>query len=138
MLVRNVRHVWDRSRRWRRIASRYIVSNLEEGKGKVAVVTGASRGIGRAVALALGSAGCTVVVNYAHNDKLAWEVVECINERRHCADAAVVLKADCSNEADVKEMFSNISSTFGQIDILVRVQIMLMVHSNVVFIQLIS
>jgi len=85
--------------------------------GKVAVVTGASRGIGRAVALALGKEGCTVVVNYSRDRDRAYEVVEAIKKMGSNAKA---VKCDVSNRAEVEEMFSTTMSEFGKVDILVN------------------
>ena len=68
----------------------------------VAIVTGGSRGIGRAVALKLGKAGYTVVVNYASNAKAADEVVGLIGQD---GGKAVAIQGDVSNEADVQALF---------------------------------
>ena len=83
----------------------------------LAVVTGASRGIGRAIALSLGSAGCRVVVNYAHNAKMAQEVADQINMEGK--GAAFVMKTDCSDDVAVAEMFTEIKTEMGPVNILV-------------------
>ncbi len=85
--------------------------------GKVALVTGSSRGIGRGIALALAEAGADVVVNCMGNVAAAEEVAEKI-----CAMGrnALVLKADVSDPAQVEEMFAKIKNTFGRLDILVN------------------
>ena len=76
----------------------------------VAVVTGASRGIGRAIALALGDAGCKVIVNYASNEALALEVCEEIKTRAGEKGAlGVAIKANCGSIEEVQAMFSKIN-----------------------------
>ncbi len=84
---------------------------------KVAVVTGASKGIGRACAIRLAKDGYTVVVNYSSSDAAAEEVVNTIK-----ADGgeAVAYKADVSDLDAVKKMFREIGKQFGQIDVLVN------------------
>lgn len=82
--------------------------------GKVALVTGASRGIGRATAVALGQEGASVVVNYVSSAGAAEEVVNEIG-----ADRSVAIKADVSKIDDIKELVREIVKQFGKIDILV-------------------
>lgn len=84
---------------------------------KVAIVTGASRGIGRACALRLAEDGMTVVVNYSHSEAAAAEVVDKI---RAAGGDALAVRADVSNPAEVKEMFKTVWKTYGQIDVLVN------------------
>lgn len=84
---------------------------------KVAIVTGASRGIGRACALRLAADGMTVVVNYSHSEAAAAEVVEKI---RAAGGDALAVRADVSDPAEVKEMFKTVWKTYGQIDVLVN------------------
>lgn len=84
--------------------------------GQKALVTGANSGIGRAVALALGEAGASVVVNYVVGDDAAAEVVKEIES--HGVDA-YACKADVSREGDVQAMFAAMIERFGTIDILV-------------------
>ena len=84
---------------------------------KVAIVTGASRGIGRACALRLAEDGMTVVVNYSHSEAAAAEVVEKI---KAAGGEALAVRADVSNPAEVKEMFKTVWKTYGQIDVLVN------------------
>eukprot|EP01031_Cornospumella_fuschlensis_P049037 gene49037-60028_t len=87
----------------------------------VAVVTGASRGIGKAVALALGAAGCKVIVNFASNEEAAQLVVSEI--KAQFADrggGAVAIKANCANVEEVRAMFQRVNSEVGAVDVLVN------------------
>ena len=84
---------------------------------KVAVVTGGSRGIGRAVSLLLAQNGADVAINYAGNQKAAEEVCEAI---KAMGRKAVIYKADVSDRSAVKEMFDAIIKEFGRVDILVN------------------
>jgi len=85
--------------------------------GKVALVTGASRGIGRAIALALSEAGAAVVVNYRDNRNQADETVAQVDRR---GGAAIAWQADVANEDQVRQMIEGISSRFNRLDILVN------------------
>jgi glucose 1-dehydrogenase len=84
--------------------------------GQKALVTGASSGIGKAVAIALGGAGADVVVNYLSGDDEALAVVDAIKEQ---GSDAVALQADVSKEDQVQAMFARMLKRFGTIDILV-------------------
>ena len=84
--------------------------------GQKALVTGANSGIGEAVAIAMGQAGASVVVNYVNGDEAAEAVVERI---RRAGSEAFAHKADVSNEAEVQAMFQRMLKQFGTIDILV-------------------
>lgn len=86
-------------------------------KDKVALVTGGSRGIGRAIALELGSRGANVVVNYAGNEQKAEEVVQ---ELHHLGVKAFKIKANVADENEVKEMVKQVVKEFGRLDILVN------------------
>lgn len=86
-------------------------------KGKSAIITGASRGIGRAIALAFAREGADVVVNYSSNEKLADEVV---NEIRKMGRKALKVQASVSNFEQVKQMADLTLKEFGKIDILVN------------------
>jgi len=84
---------------------------------KVAIVTGASKGIGAGIAKALGIAGAAVVVNYASGASDADKVVSEIQSQ---GGKAIAIQADMSNSADVKRLFDDAKSQFGTIDILVN------------------
>lgn len=86
-------------------------------KGKNALVTGASRGIGRAIAIELASKGANVAVNYAGNEQKATEVVE---ELTSMGVQAIKIQADVADEAQVKDMVQTVIKTFGSLDILVN------------------
>ena len=86
-------------------------------KGQKALVTGASSGIGKAVAIALGQAGADVVVNYVGAEAAADEVAAAV------ADSGVSvlpIRADVSQESEVEAMFAKMFKQFGTIDILVN------------------
>ena len=83
---------------------------------KVALVTGASRGIGRAIALRFAADGARVVVNYKGNSELAGKVVEEIQE---AGGEAVSVQADVSRRAETDRLRDTALESFGQIDILV-------------------
>lgn len=86
-------------------------------QGQKALVTGASSGIGRAVAVALGEAGADVVVNFAGSQDGATAAAD---EIRGKGSRAYTHQADVSDEAQVKEMFGKMLRDFGTIDILVN------------------
>jgi 3-oxoacyl-[acyl-carrier protein] reductase len=85
--------------------------------GKTAVVTGASRGIGRATALALAKEGCNVVVNYEKNSQRADEVVNAIKRLKA---QSIAVRCDVSKRTDVEAMFKMAAGEFGKVDILVN------------------
>ena len=86
-------------------------------KGKVAVVTGASKGIGAAIAEKLGSEGARVVVNYARDKAGAEKVAEKINRS---GGEAIAVQADVSKAEDIKKLFAETMRAFGNVDILVN------------------
>lgn len=85
--------------------------------GKVAVVTGASKGIGAAIAKQLAAEGASVAVNYASSQTAADQVVAEITRN---GGNAVAVKADVSNKADVERLFTATKNAYGDIDILVN------------------
>ena len=84
---------------------------------KVVLITGASRGIGRATARLLGARGWSVGVNYAHNEAAAQETAA---EVGRAGGHARVIKGDVANEADVIGMFDAVVKAFGRLDALVN------------------
>jgi len=91
-----------------------IMSKLEN---KVAVVTGAAKGIGAAIAKHFAAAGAKVVVNYASSKESADKVVKEIIDN---GGQAIAIQADVSNEADVTRLFEESNAAFGALDILVN------------------
>lgn len=90
------------------------MSDLE---GKVAVVTGASKGIGAAIAKGLGAAGAAVVVNYASSREGADRVVAEITGK---GGRAVAVQGDVAKAADVRRLFEETRRAFGPVDVLVN------------------
>jgi 3-oxoacyl-[acyl-carrier protein] reductase len=90
------------------------MSNL---KDKVAVVTGASKGIGAGIAKSLGAAGAAVVVNYASSKEGAEKVVAEIKAQ---GGKAIAVKGDVAKSADVKHIFDETQKAFGAVDVLVN------------------
>jgi len=84
---------------------------------RVCLVTGASRGIGAAIALAFGRNGDIVVVNYLTNEARANEVVSAITAG---GGTAVAVKADVASAGDVTRLFDDVASRFGRLDVLVN------------------
>ena len=85
--------------------------------GKVAIVTGASKGIGAAIAVDLAAAGASVVVNYASSKEGADSVVDRITKR---GGQAVAVQANVSKQADIDRLFAETKKAFGKLDILVN------------------
>ncbi|KAE9454712.1 hypothetical protein C3L33_13389, partial [Rhododendron williamsianum] len=92
------------------------IETTQSVEAPVVVVTGASRGIGRAIALALGKAGCKVLVNYARSSKEAEEVCK---EIETCGGQALTFGGDVSKEEDVESNDQNFDA-WGTIDILIN------------------
>ncbi|WFR58411.1 3-oxoacyl-[acyl-carrier-protein] reductase [Anaerocolumna sp. AGMB13025] len=86
-------------------------------ENKVAIVTGASRGIGRAIALTLARYGAKVVVNYCGSKEKAEEVVELIKKD---GGSGAAYQADISDFLAVQQMFADVVKEFGRVDILVN------------------
>jgi 3-oxoacyl-[acyl-carrier protein] reductase len=86
-------------------------------KGKVAIVTGASKGIGASIAKHLAAEGASVVVNYASSKEGADKVVsEIVKE----GGKAVAVQADVSKQSDIKRLFTETKKAYGKLDILVN------------------
>ncbi|KAB1217312.1 3-oxoacyl-[acyl-carrier-protein] reductase, chloroplastic [Morella rubra] len=83
----------------------------------VVVVTGASRGLGKAIALTLGRAGCKVLVNYARSSKEAEEVSK---EIEACGGQALTFGGDVSKEDDVELMIKTVVDAWGTVDVLIN------------------
>lgn len=88
-----------------------------ELNGKVAIVTGASRGLGRAISVKLAALGARVAINYYHSQEKAQQVMEEIEQR---GGQAILVKADVSDTPSVREMIKTITDRWGAIDILVN------------------
>ena len=85
--------------------------------GKVAVVTGASKGIGAGIARALGEAGASVVVNYASDNEGAERVVAAVTQY---GGRAIAVQGDVARAEDIKRLFAETKKAFGAIDVLVN------------------
>jgi len=85
--------------------------------GKVAIVTGASKGIGAAIAKQLAAEGASVVVNYASSKTGADKVVDAITK---AGGKAIAVQADVAKQADIDRMFAEAKKAFGRLDILVN------------------
>jgi 3-oxoacyl-[acyl-carrier protein] reductase len=86
-------------------------------EGKVAIITGSNRGIGKGIAVALAKEGCKVVVNSHKDSKDAYEVV---NEIKKFGSESIFVVADVSRENDVKNLVEKTIKKFGKLDILVN------------------
>ena len=85
--------------------------------GKIALVTGASRGIGKAIAVEFARQGADVIVNYSKDEKGALETVK---EIKSLGRKCIAAKADVSDFDDVKKMFEVVKKEFGALDVLVN------------------
>src|SRR5262250_404740 len=92
---------------------------MENGKlnGKIAVVTGASKGIGAAIAKEFAAEGASVVVNYASAKQDADRVVDEISKR---GGKAIAIQGNVSKKAEVERLFAEAEKAFGKIDILIN------------------
>ena len=88
-----------------------------EIKGKVALITGASQGIGKSTAVALAKEGASVIINFKFNEKLASDVLKECNKY---SKNNMIIRADITIENDVKEMFNKIFKKFNKLDILIN------------------
>ena len=89
----------------------------EELHGKVAIVTGASRGLGRAISLKLATLGSKVGINYCYSPEKAQQVMAEIEQQ---GGEAMLIKADVSDAVSVGEMMKTVTNRWGAIDILVN------------------
>ncbi|AWG20754.1 3-ketoacyl-ACP reductase [Flavobacterium faecale] len=86
-------------------------------KGKVAIVTGSSRGIGAEIAYTLAAAGAKVVINYNGSKESAEEVAKNISDK---GGNAVIIQADVSKASEAAQLFDQAMDHFGQVDILIN------------------
>jgi len=93
------------------------MSTMDELSGRVALITGGARGIGRGIALKLAQAGADLVINYLEREDAAHEVADWV---RGMGRRVMLAKADVCDEDQVAEMFGNIATEFGHLDILVN------------------
>src|SRR5215468_887008 len=94
-----------------------IRNTMSKLTGKVAVVTGASKGIGASIAEHLAAEGASVVVNYASSKAGADAVVKRILQKD---GKAIAVKADVSKAEDIRRLFAETKKAFGKLDILVN------------------
>jgi len=92
-------------------------TNTKKLDGKVAIVTGASKGIGAAIAKHLAAEGAAVVVNYASSKEGADQVVDEITKR---GEKAIAVQADVAKKKDIERLFTETKKAFGHLDILVN------------------
>jgi 3-oxoacyl-[acyl-carrier protein] reductase len=88
-----------------------------KNKNKVALITGSSRGIGKAIALRFAKYGMNIVINYNNSELEANKIVQDIKNK---GVDAIAIKCDVSIEEDVKKMINKVIKTFGKIDVLVN------------------
>jgi 3-oxoacyl-[acyl-carrier protein] reductase len=86
-------------------------------RGRVAIVTGGGRGIGRSVALRLAEEGATVAISYRSNDVAAQETADAV---RAAGVRCEIFKGDVASPEDVRALFKGVGDTFGRVDILVN------------------
>ena len=116
------RHTPNKTRCARKLIIQATRTSTKRGflldfKDKIAVITGASRSIGRGIALAFAREGCTVVINYSKSREEAEEVV---NKVKEMGGKAMAVQCDISNRREVEAMFNTVIEEFGRIDILVN------------------
>ena len=93
------------------------MANMGRLTNKVAIVTGASKGIGGGIAAALGAEGARVAVNYSSDRQGAERVARAITDN---GGKAIAVGADVSKAADVARLFKEVDSAFGKLDVLVN------------------
>lgn len=86
-------------------------------RGRVAIVTGGSRGIGRAIALRLAQEGANIVISYRSNEAAAEETAEMV---RKTGVEGALFKGDVAEPGDVKDLFASVNERFGRVDILIN------------------
>ena len=84
---------------------------------KIILITGATSGIGKHIAMRLLEAGAIVIINYGHNDEQASKTIK---EFKAFSDNVLLIKADISNELEIKKMFNIIEEKYGTIDVLIN------------------
>ena len=84
-------------------------------KNKIVLITGGSRGIGKATALEFAERGAKVIINYKSNDEAAMQTLQLLKGNGH-----ILIKADITDSVELKEMFCDIDERFGRIDIVVN------------------
>ena len=85
--------------------------------GKIALVTGSGRGIGRAIAVKLAQSGATIIVNFSRNRSQAEETAKIINQ---FGQEALIIKANIAKEDEIDSMFDHIKENYGKLDILIN------------------
>ncbi|WP_368488624.1 SDR family oxidoreductase [Clostridium sp. BJN0013] len=90
---------------------------MENLSGKVAVVTGASRGIGRSIAVNLAKCGALVAINYIQNEKEAYKTLDMVKQ---AGSTGMLVQGDVASYNSAKKIMGNILSNMGKIDILVN------------------
>lgn len=96
----------------------WVITNMKLGiENKVIVITGASRGLGRDLALHLAKIGASVVINYCKSEE---EALELLNEIRQYNQKCRMIRADVTKDHDVKEMYREVIAAYGKVDVLIN------------------
>jgi len=117
MLYAHTGHRYYALELWREKVHLFVWHKKEQAMKKVAIITGASRGIGKAVAERLAKDGFAVVVNYASSAAEAEQVVSTIRTQ---GGEAIAVKADVSDAAQVEQLFTKTLEKFGTVDVVVQ------------------